>query len=111
MSVDLAMIRDAIAISDAAEKGCPVNQNRVKGSDPCPLCGAMSNQVCFNTVSADYRAMRMVRQAVASVDRNPEGQDPKGLGAKHKSATPKADAQPSTPSIESEIERLGGGAS
>lgn len=31
---------------------------------------------------------------LASADRNPKGQDPQGLGAKHESAVAKRDAQP-----------------
>ena len=88
MRVDLDLINDAIAVSDAAEKVCPVNRGLVKGSEACPLCGALSNQACFRTASADYRAMQMVRRAVASVDERPEGQDPQGLGAQHASAAP-----------------------
>lgn len=75
MSVDLDLINDAIAVSDAAEKACPVNQGRLKASDACPLCGALSNQTCFRTASADYRAMHMVRRAVASCGTRPKGGD------------------------------------
>ena len=67
------IVRDAIAASDAAEKACPVNQGRVKGSEPCPLCGALANQTCFRTASADYRAMQMVRRATASAELDRQG--------------------------------------
>lgn len=65
MNVNLDLIRDAIAVSDAAEKACPVNQGRVKASDACPLCGARDNEACFRTASADYRAMQMVRRSLS----------------------------------------------
>lgn len=52
-----------------------------------------------------------VREVPASVDRNPEGQDPKGLGAQHERAVrASADAQPSMHEIEAEISRLQTGA-
>ena len=88
MIADLDLIRDAISVSDAAEKACPVNQGRIKGSEVCPLCGALSNQTCFRTASADYRAMQMVRTAVASCGTRPKGGDAHAAPALPSDAAP-----------------------
>lgn len=64
----LRLVEDAVAVSDAAEKGCPVNKGRVKVTDKCPVCGAMANETCFRTAAADYRAMQMVRRALATLN-------------------------------------------
>lgn len=63
----IAVIEDAITVSDEAEKACPVNKGRVKAADKCPMCGAMANETCYRTAAADYRAMQMVRRAVATL--------------------------------------------
>lgn len=54
-------LADAIAVSDAAEKACPVYAGRIAANDKCPLCGAMATETCFRIAAADYRAMHMVR--------------------------------------------------
>ena len=63
----VAIIADAVTVSDEAEKACPVNKGRVSGSEKCPLCGAMSNESCYRTTTADYRAMQMVRRALLTL--------------------------------------------
>ncbi|QOT71915.1 hypothetical protein H5V43_01690 [Sphingobium fuliginis] len=67
----LSKIADAIAISDAAEKACPVNKGRCGFNDKCPLCGAKASETCFRTAAADYRAMKMVREAYAHLSYPP----------------------------------------
>tara|TARA_R110002074_G_scaffold262994_1_gene435076 strand:+ start:1111 stop:1521 length:411 start_codon:yes stop_codon:yes gene_type:complete len=57
-------LTDAVAISDAAVKACPVEQRKVDGDTPCPLCRATSSQTCFRCANADYRAMSMIRAAL-----------------------------------------------
>lgn len=59
-----AYLEDAVAVSDAAEKACPVNQGKVAANAKCPLCSAEANETCFRTAAADYRAMQMVRTAL-----------------------------------------------
>lgn len=63
----LTMLEDAVAISDAAEKACPVNKGRCAFNDRCPICGAAANETCFRTAAADYRAMQMVRRALRTL--------------------------------------------
>ena len=54
-------LSDAVAISDAARKACPVEAGRCAFNDKCPLCGTLANETCFRTANADYRAMAIVR--------------------------------------------------
>jgi len=68
-----AQLLDAIAISDAAKKACPVNAGRIAAEDKCPLCGANANETCFRTAAADYRAMQIVRKARAHLSQDGEG--------------------------------------
>lgn len=56
---------DAVAISDAALKACPVEQKMIDGKTKCPICGATADQTCFRAASADYRAIGLIRNALA----------------------------------------------